>query len=39
VLQKQRMDVSKLTMPEIRELSISYFETESPKGNKDIAVR
>jgi hypothetical protein len=38
-LQKQRMDVSKLTMPEIRALSLRYFNTEIPKGNKEMVVR
>jgi hypothetical protein len=38
-LQKQRMDVSKLTMPEIRALSLHYFNTEIPKGNKEMVVR
>jgi hypothetical protein len=38
-LQKKRMDFSKLTMPEIRALSLYYFKTEIPTGNKEIAVR
>jgi hypothetical protein len=33
------MDVSKLTMPEIRALSLRYFNTEIPKGNKGMVVR
>jgi hypothetical protein len=38
-LQQQRMDVSKLTMPEIRALSLHYFSTKIPKGNKEMVVR
>jgi hypothetical protein len=33
-LQKQRMDISKLTMPEIRALSLFYFKTEIAKQRK-----
>jgi hypothetical protein len=33
------MDVSELTMPEIRTLSLRYFNTEIPKGNKEMVVR
>jgi hypothetical protein len=33
------MDVLKLTMPEIRALSLHYFHTEIPKGNKEMVVR
>jgi hypothetical protein len=33
-LQMQRINVLKLAMPEIRALSLHYFNTEIPKGNK-----
>jgi hypothetical protein len=33
-LQKQRLDVSKLTMPEIRILALLYFKTEIAKQMK-----
>jgi hypothetical protein len=38
-LQKQRMDISKLTMPKIRARSLPYLNTEIPKGNKEMVVR
>jgi hypothetical protein len=38
-LQKQRMDVSELTMPDISTLSLRFFNTEIPKGNKERVVR
>jgi hypothetical protein len=38
-LEKQRMDASKLAMPEIRALCLYFFETEIPKGNQDLVVR
>jgi hypothetical protein len=37
--QKKRMNVSELTMPKIRALSLRYFHTEIPKGNKEVLVR